>query len=263
MHFDMQNGTVRRASGAAGGVSQFAAEVVARLVARDVSPDATLRDDLVDRLLTAASSGDFASFETLKPELKRARVSATVLADHYIPEVARRLGEAWMQDCASFAQVTMGVSRLQAILREIGVQWAADASGTAVGPTLLLILPHGEQHSLGAMVLAGRLRRLGLSVCLRIAPEGAELVSLLAARRFDGALISIACEDKLETCRKLVETIRHASGGRISVVVGGALLERCDTIVDLTGADAATNDIDRALSALGLSERQAAMLEPA
>lgn len=245
----------RRADGVAGGVSEFASEVVARLVARDAVGGRVLREDLVMQFMDAVRAPDARAFEALKPSLKRARVSASVLADLYVPEVARRLGRGWEEDTVTFAEVTMGVARLQAILREIGSNWTAGTASRDDRSTLLLILPAGEQHTLGAMVIAGWLRRQGISVCLRIAPSFADLVSLLALRHFDGAMISIACNDKLEVCTKLVKTLKQSVGYELRVAVGGALAEKDVGELSQTGADIVTNDLPAALSALGLSRR--------
>lgn len=252
MQHDVQQVSVRRADGSVGGVSHFAAEVVARLVARDGVADRELKESLLVRFMAAVAGSEPSAFEELKPELKRARVSPAMLADVYIPEVARRLGEAWEADCVSFAQVTMGTARLQAILREIGGAWSADAVGESSGPTLLFILPSGEQHTLGAMVLAGRLRRGGLSVCLRIAPNSADLARLVSSRRFDAALISVACQDRLAVCQELVTTLKRASEGGLPVVIGGAVLEFGGDGLETSGADIVTNDIDHALRVFGI-----------
>lgn len=253
MQHEVHLGSAHLAEGSQGGVSRFAAEVVARLVAKEAADGSGLREELLTRFMSAVASMDAAAFEDLKPELRRARVSAAMLADLYIPEVARRLGEAWETDCVSFAQVTMGVARLQAILREIGSGWSADTAAVGEATTLLLILPQGEQHTLGAMVLAGRLRRMGISVSVRIAPSLAELADYVAERSFDGALISIACEDRLETCRKLVKTLKEASDGRLRVAIGGALAEADENVMRLTGADVVTNDVTLALERVGVA----------
>lgn len=261
MQHDMQQVSVRRADGSVGGVSQFAAEVVARLVAREAASDRELKETVLDRFMDAVCGRDPQAFELLKPELKRARISPAMLADVYIPEVARRLGEAWEADCVTFAQVTMGVARLQAVLREIGAAWSADALGHADGPTLLFILPAGEQHTLGAMVMAGRLRRSGISICMRIAPNPAELAHLVSVRRFDGALISIACQDRLAVCQNLVTTLKKASGGKLPVALGGAVLELGGSAIGMTGVDVVTNDIDHALRSLGVVRPGVSVLE--
>lgn len=249
MQQGMPLGTMPRPEG---GVTQFAAEVVARLIQRDIAEETELREPLVQRFLAAVCSTDPEAFEILKPELRRARVSAAAVADLYIPEVARRLGSAWETDSLSFANVTMGVARLQAILREIGTAWAADRGGDAGGAMVLLVLPQGEQHTLGAMVLAGRLRRMGVSVAMKIAPAPIDLAHYVAERAFDGALVSIACNDRLETCRKLVKTLKESSKGALKVAVGGAILDVDEDVRRLTGADMVTNDIHKALEMMGV-----------
>lgn len=260
----MQDGIFRAAdrstSRAAGGVSQFATDVVARLVARDVVGGPVLRDSLVQRLVDAVRSSDPGAFETLKPELKRARISAATLADVYIPEVARRLGIGWEEDLISFAEVTMGTARLQAILREIGKEWVADDAGPQAGMTMLFILPSGEQHTLGALVAAGWLRRQGISVCLRIAPSVSDLTELLSTRNFDGAMISIACDDKVDACARTVKTLKNASTNALRVAVGGAIMEWGADAMAATGADIVTNDLKAALRALDRKPRKMAPL---
>jgi hypothetical protein len=55
-------------------------------------------------------------------------------------------------------------------------------------------------------------------------------------------MISVACEEKLDPCRRLVEALKQGSDGRLTVAVGGALLDRPIDILRLTGADVVTRD---------------------
>jgi MerR family transcriptional regulator, light-induced transcriptional regulator len=261
MQHGMHMRSSHRAGGSTSGISDFAVEVVARLVARETGGETALREELVLRLMAAAVDGDAASFEALKPELKRARISAPVLADLYIPEVARRLGCGWEDDSVSFAEVTIGSARLQAILREIGTTWTADGAGGGDGPLVLLVFPVGEQHTLGGMVLAGRLRRMGISVCVRMAPTHSELMTLVTARPFNAAFISVACKEKITACAKLVKTLKEASRGTLGVAVGGAILGLNADILSSVGADAVTNDVEVALGAMGVLTGRSPVLE--
>lgn len=266
MQHQMQGTTARRMEGSMGdvsrtggtdGVAHFAAEVLARLVKNEPVAGAVLNEALVLRLMQAVATGDPEAFGVLRADFKRARVPAAVLADHYIPEVARRLGKGWADDCMTFADVTMGTARLQAMLREIGQDWYADASGAAEGPTLLVILPEGEHHTLGAMVLAARLRRSGVSVSLRIGDPPPVLATFVRGRSFDGALISVACHERLEFAAKLVKTLKEATKGTLKIAVGGAVLASGEYTASDTGADVVTNDIEVALKGLGLLEQPA------
>ena len=259
MHDGIFRSEERRGLGG-GGITQFATEVVARLVGRDGTSCPELREPLVQRFMEAVMKGDPESFEALKPELKRARISYIALADCYIPEVARRLGVEWEEDRVSFADVTMGVARLQAILREIGTTWVANAADRDWTATMLLILPASEQHTLGAMVIAGWLRRQGISVCLRIGPTLAEIAELVSTHPFDGAMISIASEDRLEVCSKLIRTMKTGTANKIRVAVGGAVLERGEDVASATGADIVTNNLEEAVRMLGLT-RQRSLVE--
>ncbi len=211
------------------------------------------KETLVERLLEVVCSADPCGFDALKPDLKRARVTNAALADVYIPEVARRLGVAWDEDRLSFTVVTIGVARLQAILREIGANWIANETAPGEIATVLLILPATEQHTLGAFVIAGWLRRNGISVRLSIAPSLADLTELLAIRRFDGAMISVATEDKLELCASLIKTLKSESTNSLRVAVGGAVLAQGHYVARSIGADVVTNDLTEAVCALGLT----------
>lgn len=239
-------------TGGTDGVAHFAAEVLARLVRSEAVAGAVLNETLVLRLMKAVLTGDPEAFGALRADFKRARVPAALLADHYIPEVARRLGREWAEDCKTFADVTMGTARLQAMLREIGQEWYADSAGAAVGPTLLVILPEGEHHTLGAMVLAARLRRSGVSVSLRIGDTPPVLATFVRDRSFDAALISVACHERLETSARLVKTLKEATKGKLKIALGGAVLETGEYTASETGADVVTSDIEVALKGLGL-----------
>lgn len=242
---------LRRLNGA--GITRFAADVVAKVVSRDAAASVALKEPLLAAVMDAARAAGPGGLDRLMADFRRARVSQEALADHYIPEVARRLGRAWEEDAASFADVSIGSARLQAFLNEIGRSWAADGTEGAAGSTVLLVVPGGEQHTLGARVAAGWMRRKGISVCLRIAPTTAELAAILAQRRFDGAMISVACHEKLETCTGLVKTLRGETSDGLRIALGGAILGRGEDIATVSGVDIVTNDLPKAVEALGLT----------
>lgn len=233
-------------------LSRLAADVVARLVARDGADEAVLREAMLCRLIDAVTSPDLRMLDAVKADFRRVRISCAEIADHYVPEAARRLGQGWDDDTLSFVQVTMGSARLQAVLREMGEDWIADASGSADGPSLLVLLPKGEQHTLGALLLAGRLRRMGVSVCLRVGSEPAEVARLISTCAFRGALISVSGESRLEACSNLIKALKHSGNGSLMVALGGAILDGAEDEMRSTGADLVTNDISHVLHAMGI-----------
>lgn len=234
------------------GVSALARSVMARLTgsgrALARKPDSDLLAALLRMALAADGKGG--GFDALRPEQRRARVGDAELVDLYLPLVARQLGCGWLDDTASFSQVSIGVARLQALLHRIGRGWAEGAASAAGQPSVLLLLPEGEQHAFGAMVLLAQLRRRGVSVRFRMGGTPAEIGEAVRHQEYDAALISVGCEEKLELCRKLVKALRQGSDGRLRVVVGGAVLDRPVDVRHATEADLVTNDLDLALEGL-------------
>jgi methylmalonyl-CoA mutase cobalamin-binding subunit len=249
---EYQSNTKSGAAPDTDGVISFAAQVVSMLAERNTRAAIEPRESVVTSLISAALKGGSDRFSALLAEMRRSRISAAALADIYIPIAARKMGEDWLEDDLSWMEVTIGVARLQSLLREIGAAWAADRAGDAGSGSVLLIIPNSEQHTLGPIVAMTQMRRFGISVCLRIAPSHDELRSLVAERAFDGIMISVANEEKLDTVRKLVSFIKGLGVAHLPVIIGGAIMTRLDDAASNTGADLSTNDIGVALEALGL-----------
>jgi MerR family transcriptional regulator, light-induced transcriptional regulator len=224
------------------GLSVLARSIVARLAARDAAFARVVDPDMVASIARAVATPDLAVFEALRPDLRRARISDIDLVDGYFPEVARFLGCAWADDRSPFTEVTIGVARMQAILRQVGRDWTSNVEAGPQGRTVLMVLPDGEQHSFGAMVLTGQMRRQGISVRLEIGSPPGLLRQIVRQQRFDCAMVSIACEEKLDHCRKVVDSLREGTGGRLHVAVGGVVLDRPVDVAGATGADIVTND---------------------
>lgn len=234
------------------GVSYFASQVVSLLVDRNARTVSEMQETLVQALIAASVSGTDGAFKALVSEVRRVRISLAALADVYIPEAARRMGDLWLADEMSWLDVSIGAGRLQSFLREIGNAWAADQAGDTGQGTILLLVPDREQHTLGPMVAMGQMRRFGVSVCLRIAPGTDELRSLLQTRSFDGIMISIATQGKIEGVAKMVKFLKSIAPLPTPIVVGGAVMSAVEDLQACTGADHASNDIGSALEVIGL-----------
>lgn len=249
---EMQSGDLGSSGQDAAGVIYFASQVVSLLADRTARSVTKPREPLVAGLIAASLSGTKDAFAELLAEVRMARISVAALADIYIPLAAERMGAAWLEDEMSWLDVSIGVSRMQSLLREIGTAWVADQAGDTGQGTVLLLVPDREQHTLGPMVAMGQLRRVGVSVCLRIAPSHNELRSLMAAREFDGIMISVATKEKLESVAKTVQFLKSVMTKRTPIVVGGAVMGKVEDPAAQTGADFSSNDIGAALEVIGL-----------
>lgn len=222
------------------GVSAVALSVVAQLAARNVPGKRPAEADLVQAMKLAVVDADPAAFDTLRLDLRRARITDIDLVDCYFPAVARALGCDWVDDSAGFAAVTIGMARLQTLLHRIvrtcHVELPVDS------PSVLVVLPEVEQHSFGIQVLAEQLRRSGASAHVLIGPPPNLLRRLVASGRYDGAMVSVGCDQGLRPARAAINAIRQASDGALWVAVGGAMLERVPDLQAVLGADIGTSD---------------------
>ena len=69
-------------------------------------------------------------------------VRSSEVYQSYIPAVSRYLGEMWVNDRASFVDVSLGSARLQALLREAGRLPCSDPSRSR-GPAFRTYLFYG------------------------------------------------------------------------------------------------------------------------
>lgn len=193
-----------------------------------------------------------ACLATVKEAASRG-ISAEVIADRYVPAISLRIGEDWCEDRLSFAQVTIGVARLQAMLRDLGPNWSADGAANPYAPSILLMSMPGAHHTLGCTLLAGQLRRNGYSVRLTLDPSQDDLVALVALMSFDAIFISASEYETIEKVRRMVNFLRTLSARPLPIAVGGTLLDVHDGIASLVGVDIATSNIDEAIEHCGLT----------
>lgn len=173
-----------------------------------------------------------------------------VVACGYATEAARALGESWLQDELSFVDVTIRTERLHGLVRRVDemVVAAAELAAKLDGPTALILVAEAEQHTLGAFVLALQLRLAGISAVVRVAPVAADLTVLMAANRFDLALVSIGCTAGLDSGVGLVRTLRLMSRGEMRIYVGGAVPVSDEVLLARTGADRVLRDVSALLT---------------
>lgn len=253
--------------GGAAAVSEFASAVVCLLAQRSVqkaqSGPSAPRGEIVEGLIVAALSGTERAFEVLLGHFRKSRVSYEMLADVYIPEAARQMGDAWLNDRLSWMDVSIATARLQSLLREIGAAWIADQADDFGRGVVLLLVPQGEQHTLGPMVAMGQLRRLGISVCLRFAPSHRELSNLLDEKQFNAILISVATEERVKSATILVRFLRSIGKKLPPLVVGGPIVHEKPQLMSCIGADYSCIDIFTAMEAIGLTAQEQGSLKRA
>ncbi len=238
-------------------VGGFAMKALSILATKQRSSSGSPRalEPLVLELYRAVSDLDPARAPAVVDRILDAGIPAEEIADLYIPAVARRLGDAWCTDQMDFAKVSIGSARLQGLLRHLGPNWCAgDTPPRAHAPTCLLIVPQAAQHTLGATIVAGQMRRQGIVVTLEIGTSLQDLSYIMSQDPVDAVFVSASSRESLEMIRTIVKNARKFLGD-VPVVVGGNVVSLDVDVAELTGADLVTQDVAEAMAFCALTAR--------
>ncbi len=156
--------------------------------------------------------------------------------------VARRLGEMWEDDTTDFANVTLGVSKLQRVMRHLGETSSSADDVQRIGSVLLTTVP-GEQHSFGLAMVAEFFRQDGWDICTGPFSSPRELSSLVTDRWFDLIGFSLTSDRRIDELKRLIQDVRRLSRNRwVGVIIGGPILVNRPELANLLGADMSATD---------------------
>lgn len=232
---------------------ESAALDLARLIEAEIIPRLMLAHDSgAVRPPSAFSSAELDGFvaRTLTDDLDTllARVDVmlgsgiseeTVLIDLFSP-AARELGALWEDDRCSFADVTIGLCRLEQLVQELAER---GDTAPALGRDALFTVTPGDQHSFGVTVVADVFRRAGWRALAEANADQDELTGLLAARRFDLVGLSVHHDERLEAVPPFIRALRSASRhADVRVLVGGRVFTDRPGLAAAMGADGTAPD---------------------
>ena len=173
----------------------------------------------------------------------RADLSVADLMPNLLTLAARHLGDMWIDDECSFADVTLAMHRLTLILVDLEPPHADPSARAQHGGRILLSPAPGDQHGFGLALVGFYLRRAGWDVRADIAPRPEELRDHVAACDYDIIGFSVGHERAVAPVAQLIGEIRrHSHNPRVRIVVGGPfLLGRPDDATAM-GADFSADD---------------------
>lgn len=224
----------------------LAQEALGRLISVRDQQGVEVRQEHLDLFLDLLADDNSVDPAVLLDAMLARHLDPEMVACGYASAAARSLGESWVADELTFVDVTVRSERLHGLVRRVDEMLMETAQPT--GPSALILVAEAEQHTLGAFVLALQLRLAGFSAVVRIAPVAADLTVLMAANRFDLALVSIGCAAALDSGVGLVRTLRLLSRGEMRIYVGGAVPLSDAELVSITGADRALRDVSALLA---------------
>lgn len=230
------------------GASALAEDAVSLLNKRQTKTAAGARQFILDHLLRAVTNRAEFDAGRMLDELRGHRLSTDSVIDIYVPAVARILGEMWEDNTLDFAAVTVGSMRLQSLLSIASTEALDFLRPIEDAHYMLITVPLGEQHFLGAFVLAAQLRRLGARVDVSFSETAPDFVSRVICDTPDMILFSASCKASLATISQLVLDISKVMDKCPLIAVGGGAACILHEGGNKSGIDLVTHSAKEALS---------------
>jgi methanogenic corrinoid protein MtbC1 len=183
--------------------------------------------------------------------VRRMRLSGVALDVIYLDllaRTARYLGELWEADLCPFADVTIGLWRLQQVMHDLGRSAESECEYDGPVRRAILVPVPGSQHTMGLFMVAEFFRRAGWDVWGDAAVSANEIIAAAHARWFDLIGISIGSEVHVEQLSSVILDVRKASRNpALTVIVGGPIIVSNPELVARVGADGTADDAARAV----------------
>jgi methanogenic corrinoid protein MtbC1 len=187
-------------------------------------------------------------YGTIVQEMLETGISIKEVFEVYIPDVARLLGDYWVNNKLSFVEVTLATSRLQSLAREFERLYIGSINSGTLGPEILLITPKGEQHTFGAQMASRKFKRLGASPYLSINHGKSEIKKILNKQNFKLVGLSVSDYKLCDRQSELSSIIAMIKKLKIPIVAGGSLVQSSGEFLKNLNVDLVSDDVLSALS---------------
>ncbi len=172
---------------------------------------------------------------------------------HVLQPVARRLGDLCNQDVCHDVEVTVGMWRLQSLVRDLSAAFQAEAAPVASTRSVLVATQPGEPHMLGMRLDAEFFWRAGWDVVCEFPATDAELESLVKEQWFDVLDLSLSSafqrDHRLAAMTSTIQVARSASfNPNLRVIVCGRVFLEHPEYSLLVGADAGCSTAAKVVS---------------
>ncbi len=240
-------------------VRSVAEQALAQVVSKHRAIPAEDYSATIKKLSVAVLSDDPDARSSTIADLIAHGVSTYDIVNHYAPDTARGLGEAWHRNEISFVDVTIGVARLQESIRVLSSRRVRNEN-TPNRPRVLIIVPEQEDHVFGGLTATLIIEKHGCDVTFAVGQGLKELTASYSGAHFDMVGLSFAASRNIRHTREIISTLRKSASTRIPFVVGSSLLDTQDLdLKDLTGADLVTTDAKEALKFCNIEVSEASV----
>jgi methanogenic corrinoid protein MtbC1 len=179
-------------------------------------------------------------------------VAVSAIYAELLRPAACLLSDLWDQDLVSYTEVTIGLGRLQQLVR--GLDWQTAYNGeNDSSPRSVLFAPRpGEQQTFGFYIMEELFRWSGWRAWIETCSTNAQMVSNVQFRWFDMFCMSVCRETEIDEVSKTITAIRRASRnqGLFVMVYGRPFIDHPD-LISAVGADGAAGSAGEALDMAG------------
>lgn len=188
-------------------------------------------------------SHDDAGIHQQLSSLRARGVSVESIYVHLLAPAARHMGELWEDDRCHFGDVTVGMGRLQQLMRSLSTAFGTEIDPPAGGRRVLLMPAPGDQHTFGLSMVAEFFARAGWEVVGVMDPQATGFENRVKEEWFDLVGISAGSSTRLDSMLSCIAKVRRLSHNRsVAVMVGGPLFTSRPELVEQLGADGVATD---------------------
>jgi methanogenic corrinoid protein MtbC1 len=226
------------------------------MVAESSNDDAKLGAAMTEAFTQILMKGEGEQADRFIEGLLQQGLDVEAIFMDLIAPAARLLGDYWLDDRASFMDVTVGLGKLQQVVRSLGYNPSQGYGDCTQSRSILLASCPGEQHTLGLFLIEELFSRSGWRCCTEPSAEEVDLEDIVASQWFDVIGLTLSSEDGCEATTSFIKGLKLASLNRsVFVIIGGLALVENPQLAAIVGADAtasngaeALNVIDNALN---------------
>ncbi len=158
----------------------------------------------------------------------------------YLAGAARMLGKWWENDLASFSEVTIGTSRMYAIMRAMRHLFTSAVQPDTKSAVFAAV--PGDTHTLGVRMATDIFNKDGWDIDLKSAQTHDELLAEIVSANAAIIGLSAAGRHSLDALARLVVALRIVNPGAY-ILVSGQIVNETEDLISIMDVDEVASDI--------------------
>ena len=204
---------------------------------------------MIDQLIDCLLRNDAGCVQKLGQAVESGDLSLVEACQQIFIPVAEKLGTLWTDDRLGFVEVTMALSRLQALVQDFAANRGARGIRPRKERRIMLARAPGEDHVFGLVVLGLYFDSAGWEVSGGSDIEAGEpLYRQLHDNNYGVLGLSVGSQANSNTLSGIISHARKSSRNpNLKIAVGGAAIRADRSLCERVGADFFANDADEAI----------------